>query len=302
MKKSSASPKKKPAAKDIWRSVLHWAVDLVFIIAGSAVYALGVNMFTSPNDIAPGGVTGLSIIISSITPLPVGLLIAVINVPIIVAGFLLLNKKNMIKTLIAVVTVTIMTDYVLSDIPVYLAENGNGILAAIFGGLFMGLGLGLNYMREGTTGGSDVISKIILKYHPQLRLGQAQLITDGVVVAVGLLVYRDLNVVMYALISIFVQSRVVDMLVYGSQECKFMLVFSSRSREIAERLLTEQRGVSLLKGEGAYSKSEQNAVALAVHKSDYVKVRRAIKETDPNAFVIITGASEVLGNGFQKLE
>ncbi len=121
-------------------------------------------------------------------------------------------------------------------------------------------------------------------------------------VAFGLIVYRDLDVIMYAIISIFVQSKIIDVMVYGGQECKFMMIFSEHSSSISEQLLSKNFGVTLLKGEGAYSRSEREVIALAVHKSDYVRVRRVIKETDPRAFVVITGASEVLGEGFQKLE
>ncbi|MDE6030613.1 MAG: YitT family protein, partial [Oscillospiraceae bacterium] len=225
-----------------------------------------------------------------------------INVPLIILGFIFLNKKIMIKTLISVIVLSVMTDVVMVNIPVYRATEGNGILAAIFGGLLMGFGLGLNYMRESTTGGTDIINKIITRFRPTVRLGTLVLITDSFVVAFGYIVYRDLDVIMYAVISIFVQSKIIDVMVYGGQECKFMLIFSERFEEISDRLLKNNFGVTLLKGEGAYSRAEREIIAVAVHKSDYVRVRRAIKEIDPRSFVVITGASEVLGEGFQKLE
>ncbi len=285
-----------------WKEAGRWALDILIIAVASVLYSIGVNMFTSPNNIAPGGVTGIAIIVSSLVPVSVGTIYAGINLPLVILGFFLLNKRTMIKTLISVVIITIMTDYVLKDLPAYLAEQGNGILAAIFGGLLMGLGIGLTYMREATTGGTDIINKIINRFRPTLKLGQIQLITDGIIVAAGFCVYRDLNIVMYTLISLFVTSKVVDMLVYGGQECKFLMVFSERYEEISEHLVRENFGVSLIKAEGAYSGRERPIVAAAVHKADYIRVRRIVRQTDPRAFVIITGASEVLGEGFQKLE
>lgn len=282
--------------------IFRYAADILLIIVANSIYALGVNMFVSPNNIAPGGVTGVSVIISSITPIPVGVLIAGINIPLIILGFIFLNRKIMIKTLISVVVLSVMTDAVMVNIPVYHADEGSGILAAIFGGLLMGFGLGLNYMRESTTGGTDIINKIVIRFRPTVRLGKLVLITDSFVVAFGFIVYRDLDVIMYAIISIFVQSKIIDIMVYGGQECKFMLIFSEYSDKISAQLLSKNFGVTLLKGEGAYSRSEREVIALAVHKSDYIRVRRIIKETDPRAFVVITGASEVLGEGFQKLE
>lgn len=282
--------------------IFRYVTDILLIIVANSIYALGVNMFVSPNNIAPGGVTGVSVIISSITPIPVGVLIAGINIPLIILGFIFLNRKIMIKTLISVAVLSVMTDVVMVNIPVYRVEEGNGILAAIFGGLLMGFGLGLNYMRESTTGGTDIINKIVTRFRPTVRLGKLVLITDSFVVAFGFIVYKDFDVIMYAIISIFVQSKIIDIMVYGGQECKFMMIFSEHSDKISEQLLSKNFGVTLLKGEGAYSRSEREVIALAVHKSDYVRVRRMIKETDPKAFVIITGASEVLGEGFQKLE
>ena len=287
---------------DRLQSVKRWALDTLIIIFGAGVYALGVHCFTAPNNIAPGGVTGIATIISYVTGAKLGTLISVINIPLLIAGFVLLNRKTMIKTLIGVASLSLMTDYVLKDIPVYIADNGGGILASIFGGLLMGAGLGIVYAREGTTGGTDIINKIINRFKPDIKLGQISFLINAGVALSGYFVYKNLDVVLYAIVSVFVQSKVIDMLVYGGLEGKFLMIFSEKPQEIAERLLKQKRGVTLLKGEGAYSGEERQVVCIAVHKNEYVKVKRIVKETDPDAFVIITGASEVLGKGFQKLD
>ncbi len=282
-------------------AVLKWLLDIVIIAAAAAIYSLGLVCFISPNNIAPGGATGIAIIISGLTDIHVGLLIALINIPLLIAGFILLNKRTMVKTLISVALITVMTDYVFADIPLYIADNGTGILAAVFGGVLTGAGVGLTYAREATSGGTDIVAKVINRFFPDMKLGKIQFIADAIVVLAGLAVYRDLNVVLYAIISIFVQAKIVDILVYGGQECRFLLVFSDRPQEISQKLLQANRGVTLLKGEGAYSGSDRNVIATAVYKSDYPKVKRIIKETDPAAFVIVTSAGEVFGEGFQKL-
>ena len=287
---------------DRLQSVKRWALDTLIIIFGAGVYALGVHCFTAPNNIAPGGVTGIATIISYVTGAKLGTLISVINIPLLISGFILLNRKTMIKTLIGVASLSLMTDYVLKDIPVYIADNGGGILASIFGGLLMGAGLGIVYAREGTTGGTDIINKIINRFRPEIKLGQISFLINAGVALSGYFVYKNLDVVLYAIVSVFVQAKVIDMLVYGGLEGKFLMIFSEKPQEIAERLLKQKRGVTLLKGEGAYSGEERQVVCIAVHKNEYVKVKRIVKETDPNAFVIITGASEVLGKGFQKLD
>ena len=284
------------------RSVWRWIVDIVVIIIGSGIYALGVHSFTSPNDIAPGGVTGIATIVSSVTDWKVGTLIGLMNIPLLIAGFILLNKRVMIRTLISVVVLSFMTDYAFNAVPVYIAESGSGILAAIFGGLLMGAGLGIVYVREGTTGGTDIVIKIINRFRPEMKLGTISFLINAAVAALGYFVYKNLDVVLYAVISIFVESKVMDALVYGGLEGKFLMIFSNQPQEIAQKLLLMKRGVTLLKGEGAYSGEERQVICIAVHKNEYVKVKRIVKETDPEAFVIITGANEVLGKGFQKLD
>ncbi len=293
-----AGSKKSERLRGFWR----WVVDIVIILAGSGIYSLAVHCFTSPNDIAPGGVTGIATIISHVTDLKVGALIAVINIPLLIAGFFLLNKKTMIKTLISVAAVTFMTDYLFQRVPVYIADNGSGILAAVFGGLLMGVGLGIVYCREGTTGGTDIVNKIINRFRPEIKLGQISLVLNAAVAVFSWIVYKDLDVVLYALVSIFVEARLIDVIVYGGLEGKLLMIFSQKPQEIAEKLLMMRRGVTLLKGQGAYSGDDRQVVCIAVHKNEYVKVKRIVKETDPEAFVIITGASEVLGKGFQKLD
>lgn len=285
-------------SKKVWR----WVIDIAVIIAGSGVYALGVHCFTAPNNIAPGGVTGLATIVSFVTDLNIGILITLMNIPLLIAGFFLLNRGTMIKTLIGVVVLSVMTDWLLKDVPVYVADSGGGILAAIFGGLLMGAGQGIVYAREGTTGGTDIINKIINRFKPEIKLGQISFLVNAAVALSGYIVYKNLDVVLYAVISVFVQSRVIDGLVYGGLEGKFLMIFSEKPQEIADRLLKLKRGVTLLSGEGAYSGEKRQVVCIAVHKNEYVKVKRIVKQTDPNAFVIITGASEVLGKGFQKLD
>lgn len=292
----------KKAGSGRLRIVWRWIVDIVVIIIGSGIYALGVHSFTSPNDIAPGGVTGIATIVSSVTDWKVGTLIGLMNIPLLIAGFILLNKRVMIRTLISVVVLSFMTDYAFNAVPVYIAESGSGILAAIFGGLLMGAGLGIVYVREGTTGGTDIVIKIINRFRPEMKLGTISFLINAAVAALGYFVYKNLDVVLYAVISIFVESKVMDALVYGGLEGKFLMIFSNQPQEIAQKLLMMKRGVTLLKGEGAYSGEERQVICIAVHKNEYVKVKRIVKETDPEAFVIITGANEVLGKGFQKLD
>lgn len=283
------------------RAVLRWIIDLAIILFGSALYALGVHSFVSPNNIAPGGVTGIAVVLTSLLPVKVGTLILAFNIPLIILGFIFLNKSTMIKTLISVAAVTFFTDYLGQYVPTYSAEGGNGIVAALFAGALMGIGLGLNYQREGTTGGTDIVTKIIQRFHPDMKLSVITGALDILVVCFGMLVYKDINVVLFAVVAIFVQSKVIDFIVYGTQESRFLMIFSEHSKEIAKKLLEQGRGVTLFKAEGAYSGDERQVIATAVHRTAYSKVKRLVRETDPQAFVVMTSAAEVFGQGFTKL-
>lgn len=283
------------------QTILRWLVDMIIMTAAAAGYSLGVHCFISPNDIAPGGVTGIAIIVSEWAALKIGTLIFVLNVPLMILGFIFLGKATMIKTFISVSLITVFTDLLAEFMPTYNAAGGNGIMAAVFGGALMGVGLGLNYLRESTTGGADIIIKMIQKRSPDLKIGAITAVLDIFVVGLGMLVYRDINVVLFAVVTIFVQSKFIDFLVYGTQESRFLMVFSDNSQEISQRLLAQERGVTLFKAKGAYSGSEREVIATAVHRTAYSKVKRIIREVDPKAFVITTSAGEVLGEGFGRL-
>ena len=208
------------------KSVLRWFVDIVMIILAAAVYSLGVHCFISPNDIAPGGVTGIAIIVSGLSPFKIGTLIFAFNIPLLILGFIFLGKATMIKTLISVSMITVFTDTLEALMPTYNAEGGNGIMAAIYGGALMGIGLGLNYQHESTSGGSDIVIKMIQKHAPDLKIGAITAVLEIFVVGLGMLVYRDINVVLFAVVAIFVQSKFIDFLVYGTQESRFLMIFS----------------------------------------------------------------------------
>lgn len=283
-------------------NALCWAIDIVIILLASAVYSLGVHCFISSNDIAPGGVTGIAVILSEVVPIKVGTLIFAFNVPLMILGFIFLNKKTMIKTVISVSLITVFTDVFAELVPTYSAEGGNGIMAALFGGALMGIGLGLNYQREGTSGGTDIIIKMIQRHRPDLKIGVITAVLDIFVVGLGMLVYRDINVVLFAVVAIFVQSKFIDFLVYGTQESRLLMIFSEHSKEIAQKLLLQERGVTLFKAEGAYSGMERQVIVTAVHRTAYSKVKHTVREIDPKAFIITTSAGEVFGEGFSQLD
>ncbi len=295
MKKKRTTEKKATGKK-----IKHFFVDILFIILGAFSYSLAINMFTSPNDIAPGGIGGLSTVINYLSggTIGIGLLFAAINIPLVVAGFIKLGRMLMVRTIIAVALVSVGTDILKPYFPVY---EGDRILAAVFGGLLIGAGLGLVYLRDGTTGGTDIINKLILRVKPHLSLGGITLITDAVVVLISMLVYGNIESGLYAIIAIFVSSKIIDIILYGTLEGKLVLIFSSKPDEIGAAIVNDlSRGATMLKGSGVYSGEDKKVICCAVHKNEYVKLKRKIKAIDPSAFIITALASEVLGEGFNE--
>jgi uncharacterized membrane-anchored protein YitT (DUF2179 family) len=186
------------------------------------------------------------------------------------------------------------------DVPVY---TGDKILAGIFGGVLFGAGLGLIYIREGTSGGIDIVNRIINKKRPHLRMGVIMLTSDAVVITAAMFVFKSIESGLYAIIAIFVSGRVADLILYGGLEGKLMLIFSEKFEEISRKILNEEgRGVTFLKGVGAYSGVDRNVICCAVRKAQYAQIKRKIVEVDGNAFIVIANAGEVLGNGFEAID
>lgn len=276
-------------------------IELLEIAFAAAVFSLGVHCFISPNNIAPGGVTGASIILVRFFDIGVGTFILLLNIPLLIIGFIFLERSVMLKTLYAVALITVFTDIMEMTVPAYDAGSGNGIIAAIFGGAAMGAGMGLIYKSEATSGGADILTKIIGKYFPQYRLGVVQAALDIIVVAAGFAVFGELNGVLLAVIAIFIQSYLIDRILYGGRESRLLLIFSKKNDEIAGKIIRADHGVTFLNAKGAFSKEERTVVMTAVRRSSYEKIKRIVREADPSAFLITTNANEVLGLGFEKL-
>lgn len=274
-------------------------IDTLSIIAGSALYSVGLHFFTAPNEIAPGGVGGISTLINSLSGLSIGLLYAIINVPLLIIGLIFLGKCTMIKTVISVAVISFLTDYGLEAVALPVYENGDRLLAAITGGVLFGVGTGLIYRSEGTSGGTDIITKLINKRLPHFRMGVITLAIDAVIVTVSAVVYHNIESALYAIIAIFLCSKIMDLILYGSLEGKMLLIFSESYEKITDFIIKElSRGVTLLHGSGAYSGKDKKIICCAVHKNEYAKLKRRINEIDRSAFIIITNAGEVLGFGF----
>lgn len=274
-------------------------MDILFDLVGGFIFAVGLNCFTNPNQIAPGGVSGVSVILNHLFGLPLGAVIFGINIPLLLLAWRFLGRDFTLRTLKTLAIQSVVVDQIAARLPVY---QGDMILAALFGGLCIGFGIALIFLRGSTTGGTDIVSRLIQLRWPFVPIGRAMLAVDAVVVAASMLVFRNIEVGLYALINIFVSSRVIDAVMGGINTGRMILIVSEQHMAISQQIMEKMgRGATLLEASGAYSGEGRKVVLCAVRNNEYPRLKEIVREADPHAFLITTNVTEVLGEGFASL-
>lgn len=276
--------------------------DYLVIFAGAVLYGISVAMFTSPNNVAPGGLTGVATMLNYMFSLPIGIMIFVMNIPLFIWGFIENGKGFLTRTLVATALVSVMIDVLTPILPAY---TGDTILAAGFGGVLNGLGLGLIFYRGGSTGGTDIIALNLHKYFPFISTGTIILVSDILVLLMVFFVYHSIENVLYALLVIFISIKVIDAVSYGTSRGngKLMFVISDNYEEVSANIMKNlKRGVTYLNGGGAYSGNDKKVIMCAVRPQEVYKITSGIKNVDPNAFIIVTTAGAIKGRGFVNID
>lgn len=268
----------------------------VIITAAAFVYAVGVSLFTDPNNMAPGGVTGIAIILSSIFPVSTGTFIMLINIPILIFAIWKFGLALTVSTIYATALISFFTNLLAA----YGAATDDILLAALVGGTLTAVSIGVIFRAGATTGGMDIIVKALRLQFPHLKTGKIFFIADALVVTLSGIVFRDLNAALYAAISAICTSVVMDIVLYGRDEARLLFIISAKAENIAERLLTDvDIGVTYIKGQGAYSGDNKRVIMCVVKKPVSPKAEEIVKQEDPDAFMIITSATEVFGEGYK---
>lgn len=282
-----------------WQKGKRVMLDSGFYLLGSVLYGLSVNIFTAPNHIAPGGVTGVATLVNYLWGFPIGIMIILINIPLLLAAWKVLGKGFTIRTAIVTVASAVIIDTLA---PFVKAFQGDTILVALFGGVLAGAGLGLIYMRGATTGGSEIVARLLERRLHHIPIGRLILLVDGVVVAASGFVYGNVENALYAMVLIFVSTSIMDALVYGGDSGKMLMVMTKKEQEVADEILrVMKRGVTMLNATGAYTGGERRVLLVAVRKSEMYQLRTLVQDLDAAAFMIVVSTDEVLGEGFKKL-
>lgn len=276
--------------------VKEFTLDTLIFILGGMAFSVAINCFLSKNNILNGGFTGFATILNFLFNFPIGTSVFLMNIPLFIIAFKKLGAKFLNRTVWA----TLITS-TLIDIGVILPVYENDLLlSSIFGGALVGISLGIIFIRNATTGGIDIIAKLIQVEHPHISIGKSILIFDAIIVVLGGIVYRNFESMLYASVVIFVSAQVLDYIIYGVSRGTMIMIITEKSDEIRSMIINDfNRGVTVLKAQGGYSGKGKDVLLCACLDNQTQKFIKKIKSADEKAFFIVTQSKQILGEGFK---
>ncbi|SCY48846.1 YitT family protein [Alkaliphilus peptidifermentans] len=277
-------------------------MEYIGITIGCALMAISLIFFLEPNTIAPGGVTGLAILIQKITGIPIDVTNLLFNIPLFITGIYVLGKLFGIKTAYATIALS-------GFIRLFIILFGSGamitgdlLLSSIYGGVIMGVGLGLVFLYGGTTGGTDLAGAILNHYFPSISTAKLMMVLDLIIVAAAGLVEKNIETSLYSIIALYILVKVADFIVEGLGYGKAFYIISNSPNEIAKKIMEELgRGVTALEGKGLYTGTKRDILLCVVNRAQVAKLKKLVHEIDDKAFIMVTTIHEVLGEGFKEI-
>lgn len=271
--------------------------NIILILIGSAIFSFGIVNFNMQNNLAEGGFTGITLLLFFLFKLDPSITNLVLNIPLFFVGWKLLGKNAFFYTIIGTVSVSIFL-WIFQRYQINMPLNDDMFLAALFAGVFVGVGLGIIFRYGGTTGGVDIIARLGFKY-VGWSMGKTMFIFDAFVIAASVIFYLTYREAMYTLVAVFVGAKVIDFIVDGAYSAKGATIISDKNIEIAEKILLEmERGATILKGMGTFTKQEKNVLYCVVGRNEIIRLKNIINKIDPHAFVAVSDVHDVLGEGF----
>lgn len=289
--------KKEKKNKNFYKkSKTEWIKKYIIIAVAAFCYSAAVSLFIDPNNMAPGGVTGIAIILNRVIPVSTGTLIFLLNVPILVFAIWKFGLGLTVSTVYATLLISTFTNLLQS----IGAATHDRLLAAIAGGILSAVSIGTIFKAGATTGGLDIIVKALRLKLPHLKTGNLFFIADALVVTLSGIVFHDIDAALYAAIAVGCSSVTMDVVLYGRDGAKLLYIISDRPKEITARVLEElDVGMTHISGRGAYSGVDKQVLMCAMKKTVFPRVEGIIREEDPDAFMIVTSASEIFGEGYK---
>ena len=280
--------------------VFRRVIQYVVIVLGCVIYAVGFQFFMYPNNIVSGGIVGVAMIINKLMPVPVSVTTIILNIPLFVIAWRYFGLDFLISSLVGMALSSAFVDLfaifniVLTDDP---------MLASIIGGVIKGVGLGVIYYVGSTTGGVDIVAKMLRMKNPHLNLGTILLLIDAAIIVAYAVILNKYESAMYSVITMFVVSKVIDLALYGIDNSCICYIISEKSSDISHEIISGHmhRGVTILEGRGAYSRKEKQVIMCVIKRQQIAEIRRIIRTMDENAFFIVSDAKNVFGNGFENI-
>ncbi len=276
-----------------------YITDGLFYATGTFLYAVAVNVFVDPANLVPGGLTGIGLVLQHLFGVPVGVAMIALNIPLFLIGWRLLGRSFFWRTAVCTLLVSIFIDLTAPFLPAY---EGDRMLAALFGGLLSGVGLGLVYLRDATSGGTEIVARLLEIRFPSIPIGRLLMSVDAVVILIGAFVHKDADGVMYAAITVAVTSFIIDRMLAGMDAGKALMIQTNHPQEVTTAIFEKlDRGVTKLEAKGGYSGKERPILLCAVRSAEFHELQQVVAHCDPEAFVIVLRADWVYGNGFRML-
>ncbi len=290
-----------------------WFISYSLIVIGSIILAAGFVFFISPYKFVPGGVYGIAIVIHYMTQglfswaptgLPIGMMGLIMNIPLTIIGIRILGPRFGVKTVVGFVLTSIFMDaitFLFGEAPLVTGDSA-ALLSSIFGGILVGLGLGLIFKSKATSGGSDIVAMILAKY-TKLPLGQLMIYVDSAIVLIGLVVFADWKIPLYSWIVIYITGKTIDIVLQGMSVDKTLFIVSDKFVEIRDRIINDlHRGGTYIPGKGMYNGGDKTIIFTVVNRREMALLQEYIHEIDPTAFLTVLEANEILGEGFKSLK
>ncbi len=273
-------------------------VDIIYYIIGGSIYSVAINLFLSPNEISPGGVTGVATVLNYLTDFPVGTAVFIMNIPLFILALLKFGKGFIFKTVIATGISSILLDILNLSLPKFKFDL---ILASIFGGTLVGLGVSIIMLRGSSTGGIEIIAKLVGIKFPYISIGRLMLLFDFLVVALSAIVYKNFQSALYSVVTLYACSKIMDLVLYGSDKGKVLYIISDKTQDIVYDILNEiGRGVTTIDIRGGYTGNQGRMIMCTVRAQEVHRVYLAVRRYDKKAFIVVCDAGEILGEGFKK--
>lgn len=287
--------------------------DYLWIIVGSLITAVAINIFLVPYKLAPGGVTGIATVIYYLSgeKFQVGTVMLVLNIPLFIFGMKFIGRKFTVRTLFSTILLSVivdvaepLTNIIIKELELErLTSSPDYLLYSIFGGFFMGLGLGFVFKSGATTGGTDLAARIVHHFNPGLSMGKTLLFIDTAVIIFAAVAFNSFLLALYSVLSLYISSKIIDLILEGVNFAKSIFIVSDYADQIAQAIMSElDRGVTALKGVGMYTGSEKKVLYCVIQLGQLPQLKDLVKRIDPSAFIILNDVTEVLGEGFKTYE